>query len=77
MSNPFQLICVSGRSIHLARPSTDPSLRVTVTARTKLPTMAASPAKIGILSIGDMGMGIAKLLLASGFAVATNCKGRR
>ncbi|KAK8042027.1 hypothetical protein PG993_006550 [Apiospora rasikravindrae] len=36
----------------------------------------APPAKIGILSIGDMGMGIAKLLLANGFAVATNCKGR-
>ncbi|KAK8048550.1 hypothetical protein PG994_010280 [Apiospora phragmitis] len=33
-------------------------------------------AKIGILSIGDMGMGIAKLLIAKGFAVATNCKGR-
>ncbi|KAK6843162.1 hypothetical protein PG987_004022 [Apiospora arundinis] len=33
-------------------------------------------AKIGILSIGDMGMGIAKLLIANGFAVATNCKGR-
>ncbi|KAK7952466.1 uncharacterized protein PG986_008194 [Apiospora aurea] len=37
----------------------------------------APKAKIGILSIGDMGMGIAKLLLANGFAVATNCKGRR
>ncbi|KAK8090094.1 hypothetical protein PG997_005055 [Apiospora hydei] len=36
----------------------------------------APMAKIGILSIGDMGMGIAKLLLANGFAVATNCKGR-
>lgn len=34
-------------------------------------------AKIGILSIGDMGMGVAKLLIANGFAVATNCKGRR
>ncbi|KAH7031584.1 6-phosphogluconate dehydrogenase [Microdochium trichocladiopsis] len=39
--------------------------------------MAAAPlAKIGILSIGDMGMGIAKLLVANGFAVATNGKGR-
>ena len=37
----------------------------------------ATLAKIGILSIGDMGMGIAKLLIANGFAVATNCKGRR
>ncbi|KAK8140442.1 hypothetical protein PG984_000508 [Apiospora sp. TS-2023a] len=37
----------------------------------------ATLAKIGILSIGDMGMGIAKLLIANGFTVATNCKGRR
>lgn len=34
-------------------------------------------ATIGILSIGDMGMGIAKLLVAKGFVVATNCTGRR
>lgn len=34
-------------------------------------------AKIGVISIGDMGMGIAKLLIANGFSVATNCKGRR
>ncbi|KAI1168460.1 6-phosphogluconate dehydrogenase [Nemania serpens] len=33
-------------------------------------------AKIGVISIGDMGMGIAKLLIANGFSVATNCKGR-
>ena len=40
--------------------------------------MTATPlAKIGILSIGDMGMGIAKLLVATGFAVATNGRGRR
>lgn len=39
--------------------------------------MATPLAKIGVLSIGDMGMGIAKLLIANGFAVATNCKGRR
>ncbi|KAI0391150.1 6-phosphogluconate dehydrogenase C-terminal domain-like protein [Xylariaceae sp. FL0594] len=32
--------------------------------------------KIGIISIGDMGMGIAKLLVAHGFSVATTCKGR-
>lgn len=40
--------------------------------------MAASKlATIGILSVGDMGMGIAKLLVAKGFSVATNCSGRR
>ncbi|KAI1108873.1 6-phosphogluconate dehydrogenase [Nemania sp. NC0429] len=33
-------------------------------------------AKVGVISIGDMGMGIAKLLIANGFSVATNCKGR-
>ncbi|CAN8099112.1 unnamed protein product [Discula destructiva] len=39
--------------------------------------MASSQlATIGILSIGDMGMGIAKLLVAKGFSVATNCTGR-
>ncbi|KAI1435714.1 6-phosphogluconate dehydrogenase [Xylaria sp. CBS 124048] len=38
--------------------------------------MASPSAKIGIISIGDMGMGIAKLLIANGFSVATNCKGR-
>ncbi|OAA75636.1 6-phosphogluconate dehydrogenase [Akanthomyces lecanii RCEF 1005] len=37
---------------------------------------APSLATIGILSIGDMGLGIAKLLRAHGFAVATNCEGR-
>ncbi|KAJ3495687.1 hypothetical protein NLG97_g3215 [Lecanicillium saksenae] len=39
---------------------------------------AATPslATIGILSIGDMGLGIAKLLHAQGFEVATNCQGR-
>ncbi|KAL1893798.1 hypothetical protein Sste5346_006301 [Sporothrix stenoceras] len=40
-------------------------------------TMASqSLAKVGILSIGDMGMGIAKLLIANGFSVATNVTGR-
>lgn len=40
-------------------------------------TMASSKlATVGILSIGDMGMGLAKLLVAKGFAVATNCAGR-
>ncbi|KAI0159685.1 6-phosphogluconate dehydrogenase [Xylariaceae sp. FL1272] len=38
--------------------------------------MASSLAKIGVISIGDMGMGIAKLLVANGFSVATNGKGR-
>lgn len=39
--------------------------------------MASPLAKIGVLSIGDMGMGIAKLLIAHGFSVATCGKGRR
>lgn len=39
--------------------------------------MALSLPKIGILSIGDMGMGIAKLLVSRGFSVATNGEGRR
>lgn len=38
--------------------------------------MASPLAKIGVLSIGDMGMGIAKLLIAHGFSVATCGKGR-
>ncbi|KAI2619948.1 6-phosphogluconate dehydrogenase C-terminal domain-like protein [Hypoxylon sp. NC1633] len=38
--------------------------------------MASPLAKIGIISIGDMGMGLAKLLIAHNFAVATNCSGR-
>ncbi|KAI1458003.1 6-phosphogluconate dehydrogenase C-terminal domain-like protein [Annulohypoxylon moriforme] len=38
--------------------------------------MASPLAKIGIISIGDMGVGIAKLLIANGFSVATNIKGR-
>ncbi|KAI0478548.1 6-phosphogluconate dehydrogenase C-terminal domain-like protein [Xylariaceae sp. FL0804] len=36
----------------------------------------ATLAKIGIISIGDMGVGIAKLLIAHGFSVASNCQGR-
>lgn len=40
--------------------------------------MASSTlATVGILSVGEMGMGIAKLLVANGFSVATNCAGRR
>ncbi|KAI0408954.1 6-phosphogluconate dehydrogenase C-terminal domain-like protein [Xylaria palmicola] len=38
--------------------------------------MTAPLARIGIVSIGDMGMGIARLLAAHGFSMATNCKGR-
>ena len=34
-------------------------------------------ATVGILSIGEMGMGIAKLLIASGYRVVTNVEGRR
>ncbi|KAL7935032.1 6-phosphogluconate dehydrogenase [Trichoderma chlorosporum] len=34
------------------------------------------PTKVGILSLGDMGAGIARLLIAHGFAVSTNCQGR-
>ncbi|KAL7943466.1 6-phosphogluconate dehydrogenase [Trichoderma barbatum] len=34
------------------------------------------PTKIGILSLGDMGAGIARLLIAHGFPVSTNCQGR-
>jgi len=32
---------------------------------------------VGILSIGDMGMGIAQLLLAKNYRVVTNVEGRR
>ncbi|CEI38903.1 hypothetical protein FVEN_g11217 [Fusarium venenatum] len=35
-----------------------------------------SKPKIGLLSIGDMGVGIAKLLIAHGFVVATNISSR-
>lgn len=34
-------------------------------------------ATVGILSIGDMGMGIAKLLIAKNYRVVTNLEGRR
>lgn len=40
-------------------------------------TKTRSLATIGLLSIGGMGVGIAKLLVAKGFSVATNCEGRR
>lgn len=38
---------------------------------------AAEKPTIGILSIGDMGMGIAKLLLAHDYEVYTSSIGRR
>jgi 3-hydroxyisobutyrate dehydrogenase-like beta-hydroxyacid dehydrogenase len=34
-------------------------------------------ATVGILSIGEMGMGFAKLLIAHGYQVVTNIEGRR
>lgn len=37
----------------------------------------ASLEKIGIVSIGEMGVGIAKLLMAHGYTVMTNITGRR
>lgn len=37
----------------------------------------STPTKVGILSLGDMGAGIARLLIAHGFPVATNGQNRR
>lgn len=39
--------------------------------------MTAPMATIGVISIGEMGLGIAKLLKASGYRVVTNATGRR
>lgn len=39
--------------------------------------MTAPLAHVGILSIGDMGLGIAKLLVANNYRVITNVTGRR
>jgi 3-hydroxyacyl-CoA dehydrogenase len=39
--------------------------------------MSSPLATIGIISIGEMGLGIAKLLVASGYRVTTNVTGRR
>lgn len=39
----------------------------------KMPPLAT----VGILSIGEMGMGIAKLLVAHNYRVVTNLEGRR
>ena len=36
-----------------------------------------SLATVGIMSLGDMGLGISKLLVASNFRVLTNATGRR
>jgi hypothetical protein len=44
--------------------------------RVDLNTMAPL-ATVGILSIGDMGMGIAKLLIARNYRVVTTLEGRR
>lgn len=38
---------------------------------------AISALKIGVVSMGEMGTGIAKLLIAHGYPVATNVQGRR
>ena len=40
-------------------------------------SIAAAATKVGILSMGDMGAGIGRLLVAHGIPVATNCEGRR
>lgn len=37
---------------------------------------AQIPVKVGILSMGDMGSAMARLLLSKGFSVVTNCTGR-
>lgn len=39
--------------------------------------MAKPLATVGVLSIGDMGLGVAKLLMAHNFSVVTNITGRR
>ncbi|KAG6009508.1 hypothetical protein E4U21_002144 [Claviceps maximensis] len=41
------------------------------------PSKKSSSTTVGILSMGDMGAGIAKLLVARGFTVVTNSQGRR
>lgn len=40
------------------------------------PDSSPTRAKVAILSLGDMGAGIARLLMDRGFPVATNCSGR-
>jgi hypothetical protein len=36
-----------------------------------------APSAVAVLSIGDMGVGIARLLISQGFTVVTNVTGRR
>ena len=59
----------------LAAPS--PLAPHTLRTVRRMATTKTPLATVGILSIGDMGIGIAKRLRATGFAVATNCHGRR
>jgi hypothetical protein len=42
-------------------------------------TIMATPtlATVGVLSIGEMGLGVAKLLIAHNYRVVTNITGRR
>ncbi|KAM7224224.1 putative 6-phosphogluconate dehydrogenase [Rhypophila decipiens] len=44
-------------------------------ADTKVPETEAKP-RIGIISMGDMGSGLARLIVAHGYHVVTNCTGR-
>ena len=39
--------------------------------------MSSTLATVGILSVGEMGLGIAKLLIAHNYRVVTNITGRR
>lgn len=39
--------------------------------------MSSPRATVAILSIGEMGLGVANLLLAQGYRVVTNLEGRR
>lgn len=41
------------------------------------PTTDSNPATIGIISIGEMGLGIARLLKANDYRVVTNVSDRR
>jgi hypothetical protein len=42
-----------------------------------LSAMSSTLATVGILSIGEMGLGVAKLLIAQKYRVVTNISGRR
>lgn len=39
-------------------------------------TITAATTKLGLLSLGEMGAGVAKMLTAHGYSVLTNCQGR-